>query len=127
MKRAMLRFWSDECGFVVTAELVIVGTVVVLGLIAGLSSLQSAIVFELNDMARAFCSLNQSFVLPGFFACRGARTVGSGFVDTFNGANCGFGAFGGGGVGAGGFGGGFGVGFGGGASGGPIGLGAAAF
>ena len=100
MKRTVSNLWSDESGFVVTAELVIIATVVVLGLITGLSSVQSAIVFELNDVARAFCSLNQSFITPGFFGCRGASTFGGGFVDTFIGASCGFGAFGAGGIGA---------------------------
>lgn len=101
MRTIAAEFWLDEGGFVVSAELVLIGTILVLGVIVGLSSLQSAIVFELNDLALAFGSLNQSFFIPGTVGCsnRGGlggfggfgcfpRTSGSVFVDFRNSANC---------------------------------------
>lgn len=83
-------FWSDENGFIVSAELVLIGTICVLGLITGLSSLQSAIVFEMHDMSRALCSLDHSFTVPGFRGCKGAFISGSGFIDNFNCQACQF-------------------------------------
>lgn len=80
MKNLIYDFWTDQSGMIVSAEIVIVGTVLVLGLIVGLNAVQSAIVFELNDIARAFCSLNQSYWFSGFRGCK-ARVPGSAYVD----------------------------------------------
>lgn len=80
MTSLIYEFWTDQSGVIVSAEIVIVATVVVLGLIVGLNALQSAIVFELNDIARAFCSLNQSYWFSGFRGCK-ASVPGSQFTD----------------------------------------------
>lgn len=82
--KALLR---DECGFVVSAELVLVATIVVIGLIVGLSEVQHAVVSELNDVADAIGSVNQSFCYSGFSSHKShwevkAKTAGSAFVDT---------------------------------------------
>lgn len=80
MKSLIYEFWTDQSGVIVSAEIVIVATVLVLGLIVGLNAVQSAIVFELNDISRAFCSLNQSYWFSGFRGCK-ARVPGSAFTD----------------------------------------------
>lgn len=107
MRSAVLEFWSDESGFLVSAELVIIATILVLGMIVGLSSVQTAMVFQLNSLGRAFGSLNQSYFIPSFFGCKGTRTAGS-FFNQFNSFNAACfvvttGGFGGGFVGYGGF------------------------
>lgn len=56
----------DEAGFIVSAELVLVATILVIGLIVGLSEVQHAVVSELNDVADAIGSLNQSYFFTGF-------------------------------------------------------------
>jgi len=72
----MLRnFWNDECGFLVSAELVLVATIVVIGLIVGLVELQAAIIHELDDVACAIGSLNQSFSFAGTVTTKGNHTV----------------------------------------------------
>ncbi len=117
MRTTIHNFLEDEQGFIVSAELVLVATILILGLVVGLSSLQTAIVSELNNVAAAFCSLNQGYFLPGFFGCRGAMTYGSVYYDNFMCLNClagGAGGFGGTGFG--------GAGFGGGAFGAPVGI-----
>ena len=78
--------WADERGFVVSAELVLVGTVVVLGMITGLACVRQAVVAELEDVAGAVGSLNQSYYYSGMHGCRklcgfASYTVGSAFVD----------------------------------------------
>lgn len=80
------RFWSDESGAILSAELVIILTVVVLGLITGLACLQQAVVAELQDVAGAFSSLNQSYFTSSFRGCwkiwgRTSGTAGSMFID----------------------------------------------
>ena len=88
----MLRkFWNDESGFIVSSELVLIATICVIGLIAGLVEIQWAVVGELNDVSDAIGSLNQSFQFAGFTSFKtaggGGNTIkaqfrGSSFVDT---------------------------------------------
>jgi hypothetical protein len=86
----MLRkFWSDESGFIISSELVLVATICVIGLIVGLVEVQYAVVGELNDVSEAIGSLNQSYTTTGFTSNKGtgnsgavkAQTVGSSFTD----------------------------------------------
>ena len=80
--------FQDESGFIVSAELILIATLLVIGLIVGLSEVQHAAVSELNDVADAIGELNQSYFYSGFssrhfFALFDihAATYGSGFVD----------------------------------------------
>jgi len=66
----MKKFWNDESGVIISAELVLVLTICVLGVIVGLSSVVVAVNEELQDTAHAIGSLNQSFCIPGFTGCR---------------------------------------------------------
>lgn len=126
MKALFIELLRDESGLILSAELVLILTICVLGIIVGLVQVQSAVVSEFQDLALAFSSLNQSYSTQGFMGCRKWRfgamsfTAGSGFIDIFDGCigtGWGGGGFGGGwgggggGVGLGGFaGGGFGYG-----------------
>lgn len=65
-KSLVLCFWTDQTGFIISAELVLISTILVLGLIVGLTSVQSAVVSELNDVGAAIGSLNQSYSYNGF-------------------------------------------------------------
>jgi len=60
MSRCLTRLWDDKGGVISSSEIVLVGTILVIGSIAGLSSLQSAMTHELNDNARACGSYNSS-------------------------------------------------------------------
>ena len=53
------QLWRDECGFIVSAEVVLVGTIGVLSMVVGLSAVSHSISDELQDMADAFHSVNQ--------------------------------------------------------------------
>jgi len=59
-------FWNDECGFVISAELVLVLTIAVLAMIVGLSEVAVAVNTELNDISNAIGALNQSYGFTGF-------------------------------------------------------------
>ncbi len=66
----MKSFWNDESGVIISAELVLVLTICVLGVIVGLSSVVVAVNEELQDVAHAIGVLNQSFCYTGFTGCK---------------------------------------------------------
>ena len=61
----MNQLWADEAGFLVSAELVLIATIAVIGLIVGIGEVQNAVVNELNDIGDALGSLNQSYFFHG--------------------------------------------------------------
>jgi Flp pilus assembly pilin Flp len=63
--KMMQRLWNDEAGFVVSAELVLIATIAVLGLAVGLAAVRDGITSELADVAQAMNSLNQSYIIDG--------------------------------------------------------------
>ena len=65
MLRQIFRLWNEDTGFVISAELVLIATIVVLALVVGLSVVRTAITAELVDVANAFGSANQSFHVHG--------------------------------------------------------------
>lgn len=65
----MLRkLFNDESGAVISAELVLVLTILVIGVIVGLSEVAVAVNTELNDISNAIGALDQSFAFTGFKA-----------------------------------------------------------
>jgi Flp pilus assembly pilin Flp len=81
------QLWSDEAGFVISAELVLVLTLAVLAMIVGLSEVAVSVNSELNDISNAIGSINQTFEFTGFRGGhhRGgtkAMLAGSCFYDT---------------------------------------------
>lgn len=59
------RFWQDEAGFVVSSELVLVATILVIGMTTGLATIRNAVVQELGDVAGSLGNINQSFTYSG--------------------------------------------------------------
>ena len=57
--------WSDESGVILSAELVLIGTILVIGMIVGLVELQCAVVGELSDLGDAIGNLDQSYQTSG--------------------------------------------------------------
>lgn len=82
--------WRDEAGFIISAEMVIILTITVLGMVTGLVCLQHAILGEFADLSLAFQSLNQSYATPSYRGCwkwMGFTSwyAGSSFIDVFDG------------------------------------------
>jgi Flp pilus assembly pilin Flp len=71
---------NDEAGFVVSAELVLIATICVLGLIVGLSEVALNINNELEDVGSAFTCLSQSYNADGTCGHKG-WTAGGGYRD----------------------------------------------
>ncbi|MEX1232431.1 MAG: hypothetical protein WEB58_19450 [Planctomycetaceae bacterium] len=74
------RLWNDEFGFIISAELVLVATILVVGLVVGMSEVPHAVVQELNDVGDAIGSLNQSYGYSGFSAKKSNGKLKSFFV-----------------------------------------------
>ncbi|MEX1039617.1 MAG: hypothetical protein WDZ51_03230 [Pirellulaceae bacterium] len=74
------RLWNDEAGFIVSAELVLVGTIAVLGMIVGLSAARDGVTSELADVSGALNNLNQSYTINNVIG-HGAAVAGSQFLD----------------------------------------------
>ena len=72
----LTKLWNDESGYVLSAELVLVGTLGVIGATVGLKMAADAVNEELTEVAVAFRSLDQSYSVPGFRCC-GAWTASS--------------------------------------------------
>jgi Flp pilus assembly pilin Flp len=80
MKQFALRLWRDDAGFVVSTELVLIATIVVIGLIAGLTTVRDAVVTELADVADAISEVDQSYSY-GAVSAHCAITAGTTFND----------------------------------------------
>ena len=61
IKNCMKKLWQDDAGFVVSSELVLIATILVIGIIAGQTALRDAVVGELADVGAAIGDVNQSF------------------------------------------------------------------
>jgi Flp pilus assembly pilin Flp len=59
------RLLEDENGFIVSSELALIATILVLAMVVGLSELAHSINQELEDVASAFGSVNQSYRYAG--------------------------------------------------------------
>ena len=74
------RLWNDDAGFVVSTELILIATVLVIGMLVGLVSVRDQVVQELADVAAAVGELNQTYRYNGVLG-HTSRTEGSSFRD----------------------------------------------
>lgn len=56
---------KKEAGFIVSAELVLIATILVIGLIVGMVAIRDALTAEMHDVAEAIGALDQSYVFYG--------------------------------------------------------------
>ncbi len=71
---------NDENGFVVSAELVLVGTILVLGMIVGLTELSFNVNQELEDLGSGIGAINQTYYFT-LASGRKGEVVGSTNLD----------------------------------------------
>ncbi|MCA9084393.1 MAG: hypothetical protein KDA81_10075 [Planctomycetaceae bacterium] len=85
-------FWQQEDGVILSAEIVLLGTILVLGMIVGLVELQCAVVAELSDLGDAIGNLDQSYQTPGMTAYKTngikSRTAGAFYNDAPDAGDC---------------------------------------
>ena len=79
--RVLAQLWRDDWGFVISAELVLVATILVIGMIVGLASLRDQVVQELGDVGAAISQIVQSYSWSGITG-HTSSVAGSAFTDT---------------------------------------------
>ena len=92
MKTLWNKLIANESGLILSAELVLILTIGVIGMVTGLACVQQAVVYELNDLGLAFSSLNQTYWTPTYRGgwkrfCGGNKSfvAGSSFIDIYDG------------------------------------------
>ena len=79
---------NNKGGFIVSTELILIATILVLGLIVGLVSLRNQVTAELEDVAEAIGNIDQSFDYVGLIEKANgsttwcAQVAGSAWADT---------------------------------------------
>ena len=76
----MCQFLNDESGVIISAEIVLLLTITVLGVIVGLNQVAISVNTELNDLSNAIGALQQTYGFSGFIGCA-SYYGGSGFID----------------------------------------------
>ncbi|QDU99210.1 Flp family type IVb pilin [Lignipirellula cremea] len=77
------RLWNDEVGAVVSIELVLIGTVLLLGVMVGLGALRDSVNNELADVGGAIDEINQSYIVNSVTG-HSISVGGSQFVDALD-------------------------------------------
>jgi hypothetical protein len=80
MKAAFQRLWIEDQGAIVSAEIVLIASILIIGVIVGLKSVRDSVVTELADVAQAIANVNQSYSYSGT-AGHHAFTAGASFHD----------------------------------------------
>jgi len=82
---------QGQAGFVVTAELLLITVILVLGLVTGMTKLRDQSIAELADTGAAIGAINQSYAVLGTSWTTGgtnvAETAGFAFADAGDGQN----------------------------------------
>jgi Flp pilus assembly pilin Flp len=73
MRKMMQQLWQDDAG-IVALEYLLVATIVGLGLVVGLSSLEIALDNELIELANAITALDQTYSFANVYA-KGTTTT----------------------------------------------------
>jgi len=55
------RLWKEEAGAIVSAEIMLIASILVIGVIVGLKSVRDSVVTELADVAQALANVDQSY------------------------------------------------------------------
>ncbi len=85
---------NDESGFLISAELVLIFTLVFCAVAVGVSTVRDSLVQELGDVAEAVGALNQSYTYRTITAASSVANVdhascsGSGFADENDDCDC---------------------------------------
>ena len=77
------RLWNEEVGAIVSAEIMLIATILVLGVIVGLKSVRDSVVTELADVAQAIANVNQSYSYSGVTG-HAANSGGGSFGDSMD-------------------------------------------
>lgn len=81
--KLLKKLWKDEGGFVISVELILIVTILVIGLVSGWTMLRDAVLAELADTANSIGAIDESFFVSGanYDAGDGASSAAFGWQD----------------------------------------------
>ena len=74
------QLWNDETGAVLSAELIMVTSILVAGLASGLSQIRNSMLSEMSNVSNMISSVNQSYTYAGAHGSA-SSTAGSYYID----------------------------------------------
>jgi Flp pilus assembly pilin Flp len=69
MKRLIAKLWNDDLGALIAIEFLFVATILVIGIVVGLTTLRNAINAELSELANAILALSEGYTISGVSGC----------------------------------------------------------
>ena len=63
--RTLKQLWTDENGFIVSSELILIATILVIAMVVGLQTVRDAVLQELGDVGAAIGSISQDYSYGG--------------------------------------------------------------
>ena len=63
--RLFRQLWTDDNGFVVSSELILIATILVIAMVVGLQTVRDAVLQELGDVANAIGNVSQDYSYGG--------------------------------------------------------------
>jgi Flp pilus assembly pilin Flp len=69
MHQLFRTFWADDSGAILSIEFLLMATILVLGLVVGLTTLRNAITAEFAALANAILTLSVGFSIGGLSGC----------------------------------------------------------
>jgi hypothetical protein len=72
MRKLLAKCWADDAGALISSEFLFVATLLVIGVVVGLTAVRNATNAELTELANAFLGLSQGFVVSGQSGCSAA-------------------------------------------------------
>jgi len=69
MSKMLKKLYSDDQGALIAIEFLFVATILILGIIAGLATLRTAVNAELTELANAILALSQGYSIGGQSGC----------------------------------------------------------
>ena len=93
--RTLKQLWTDENGFIVSSELILIATILVIAMVVGLQTVHDAVLQEFGDVGAAIGAVSQDYSYGGASGhC--SRINGSSYTDnpdecevtTANSRNC---------------------------------------
>ena len=63
--RTLRQLWTDENGFIVSSELILIATILVIAMVVGLQTVRDAVLQELGDVGAAIGAVSQDYSYGG--------------------------------------------------------------
>ena len=81
MRKMMRKVWNDDQGALISTEYLFVATILVIGMVVGLTNVRDAVNAELTELGNAILALSQGYTISGITGSNGG-TDGSQATDT---------------------------------------------